>query len=55
MQKKKIGCLPNITEKEYCETMGYYIVWDCGKIRWEYKGDVERRVRSINPPALFFC
>lgn len=36
MQKKKIGCPPNMTEKEYCESLGYYRVWDCGKIRWKY-------------------
>lgn len=34
MSKKKIGCPDNFTEGEYCKTLGYSRIWDCGKKRW---------------------
>lgn len=37
MKKKNISCKPGQTEKERCEEMGYYQLFDCGKIRWIYK------------------
>ena len=33
--KSKIGCPDEITEKEFCNNMGRYRLWDCGKIRWK--------------------
>lgn len=36
MQKKKIGCPPDITERVYCEQLGYHRIYDCGKKRWIY-------------------
>lgn len=36
-QKKKIGCPPDITEHEFCKTLGRYRLWDCGKKRFVYK------------------
>jgi hypothetical protein len=36
MQKSAIGCPPDITEKEFCRSLGYYRIWDCGKKRWKY-------------------
>lgn len=36
-QKKKINCPPELTEREFCESLGYTRIWDCGKIKWVYK------------------
>ena len=35
-QKRNTGCPANITEKEWCKSKGFYRIWDCGKIRWEF-------------------
>lgn len=37
MTKKKIGCPANLTESEYCKSLGFYRIWDCGKQRWRFK------------------
>jgi len=34
MQKKKIGCPENMTEKEFCLSKGLYRIYDCGKKKW---------------------
>ena len=36
MSKKNIGCPIDITEREYCEILGYRRIWDCGKKRWKF-------------------
>lgn len=36
MQKKKIGCPENIKEHDFVRDMGWYRVFDCGKIMWSY-------------------
>lgn len=35
--KSAIGCPPDMTEKEFCETLGRYRLWDCGKRRYVFK------------------
>lgn len=35
MTKKKLKCGENQTEKERAEELGFYQIWDCGKIRWK--------------------
>lgn len=37
MTKSKIKCPQSLTEKEYCEQLGYARIWDCGKKRWILK------------------
>jgi len=37
MQKSKISCPDNMTEKEYCELLGFARIWDCGKKRYIYQ------------------
>lgn len=32
--KSKIGCPPNMTEREFCTSIGRYRLWDCGKMRF---------------------
>lgn len=34
MQKSHINCPPNMTENEYCLSLGLYRIWDCGKKKW---------------------
>lgn len=36
MQKSKIGCPPEITEKQFLQDLGYYRIWDCGKKTWKF-------------------
>jgi hypothetical protein len=36
MKKSLIKCPPNTTEKDHCESLGYYRIWDCGKKRWSW-------------------
>jgi len=36
MQKKRIGCPKNMTEHEFCNSMKYYRIYDCGKRKWQY-------------------
>lgn len=41
MRKKDIDCPPEMSESEYTRKLGYYKIWDCGKIKWKFiKGDV---------------
>jgi len=40
-QKSKNGYPDNMTEKEYCESIGLLRLWDCGKIRWIHTKDVK--------------
>lgn len=37
MKKSETGCPAHITEKDFCESMGYYRIYDCGKRRYVYK------------------
>ena len=34
---KKFGCPANKTEKEYCEKMGFYRIYDCGCLKYVWK------------------
>ena len=34
MKKSNIAARPNQTEKERCEELGWYRIWDCGKRKW---------------------
>lgn len=36
MQKNKINCPSDMTEADYCKQLGYYRIWDCGKVKWSY-------------------
>lgn len=37
MQKKKTGCPPDVTERDWClQEYGLHRIWDCGKKRWVY-------------------
>lgn len=35
-QKKKTGCPPGLTEREWCIERELYRIWDCGKKKWVY-------------------
>ena len=35
-QKKLIGCPKDMTEHEFCKSLGRYRLWDCGKKRFVY-------------------
>lgn len=35
-KKSNINCPKDMTEKEYCLSIGRYRLWDCGKKRWVY-------------------
>jgi hypothetical protein len=35
-QKKKTGCPDEITEREWCKSLGLFRIWDCGKKLWTY-------------------
>ena len=37
MTRKSLGCSPRQTEKQRAEELGFYRIWDCGKIRWKLK------------------
>lgn len=37
MTKRAIGCPAHITEKEFCKSLGYYQIHDCGKKRFIYR------------------
>ena len=34
---EKFGCPANETEKEYCEKMGFYRIYDCGCLKYVWK------------------
>jgi hypothetical protein len=36
MTKKKLGTTKNETEYEKALSLGFYRIWDCGKIKWVY-------------------
>lgn len=36
MQKNAIGCPKDITEKDFCQKLNWFRVWDCGKKRWSF-------------------
>lgn len=35
--KKKIGCPPHISERDFLKEQKIYRIWDCGKIRWKWQ------------------
>lgn len=35
MKKSNTKCPSHITEKDFCISLGYYRMWDCGKKRWK--------------------
>ena len=37
MRKSDTGCPPEITEREWCNNLGYYQIYDCGKRRYVYR------------------
>lgn len=38
-KKKNIGCPTDITEHEFCKSIGRFRIWDCGKKRWVYRNN----------------
>lgn len=39
MKKKNIGCPNHLTEHEFCNSLGFYRIYDCGKKRWRFNGN----------------
>jgi transposase-like protein len=37
MMKSNTGCPPEMTEREWCLSQGWYRVYDCGKIKWVHE------------------